>query len=195
VRRLAHSSVHSVGSPLPSGNQFQALRDLLETYPDSESCSSASAPPCRVSFEPLSISGDVQLKDPLSHNQQSAWVVYHHKKNLRKGEVSLEEENVSLRRSEYMAAEEGGLQPGGQIVQTMEETPLSNGGNDHFYNRGLACVMDHIIPMCKRMGLAIEGRETELFAFLASLEANKKIRSQAVDQFGVDEAVGKEDIV
>ena len=55
--------------------------------------------------------------------------------------------------------------------------------------------MDHIIPMCKRMGLAIEGRETELFAFLASLEANKKIRSQADDQFGVEEAVGEEDIV
>ena len=121
--------------------------------------------------------------------------MYHRKKNLRKGEAALEGENVSLRRSEYRAAEEGGLQPGGQIEQTMEENPLSNGGNDNFYNRGSAWVMDHIIPLCKRMGLAIEGRETELLAFLASLEANKKIRSQADDQFGVEEAVREEDIV
>ena len=121
--------------------------------------------------------------------------MYHRKKNLRKGEVALEGGNVSPRRSEHMADDEVGLQLGGQIVQTLEEAPLSNGINDHLYDRGLAWVMDHIVPMCKRMGLAIEGRETELLAFLASLEANKKIRSQADDQFGVEEAVGEEDIV
>jgi len=41
----------------------------------------------------------------------------------------------------------------------------------------------------------IEGRETELLAFLASLEANKKFRSQVDDQFDVEEAVGEEDII
>ena len=46
---------------------------------------------------------------------------------------------------------------------------------------GQAWVLDHIIPMCKRMCLAIEGRETELLAFLASFEANKKVRNQVDD--------------
>jgi len=44
--------------------------------------------------------------------------------------------------------------------------------------------------MCKRMGLAIKGRETELLAFLASLEVNKKVRNQVDDQIEVEEAVG-----
>ena len=37
--------------------------------------------------------------------------------------------------------------------------------------------MDHVKTMCKRMGLAIEGKEKKLLAFLAFLEANKKNRS------------------
>ena len=111
--------------------------------------------------------------------------MYHRKKNMRKGEAALEGGMVSPRRPEHTAAEEVGLQLGGQLAQTLEEAQPSNGSNGHLYDRGSAWVLDHIIPMCKRMGLGIEGRETELLAFLASLEANKTIRSQADDQFGV----------
>jgi len=49
--------------------------------------------------------------------------------------------------------------------------------------------------MCKRMGLAVEGREMELLAFLASLEANKKSGSYVDDQFDVEEVVGEEDVI
>ena len=118
------------------------------------------------------------------------------RKNLRKGEVSHEGGNVSSRRSEYVIvmAEEVGMQQGRQIEQALEEAPPSNGGYDHHFDRGSAWVMDHIVPMCKRMGLAIEGREMELLAFLASLEANKKVTNQVDDQFDVEEEVGEEDI-
>jgi len=45
------------------------------------------------------------------------------------------------------------------------------------------------------MGLAIEGRESELLAFFASLEATKKTRSQADFQVDVEAAGGEEDII
>jgi len=70
-------------------------------------------------------------------------------------------------------------------VQASDKSPLSDGGHDHNFNKGLAWVMDYIILMCKRMELAIEGREIKLLAFLASLEANKKTRNQVDDQFDV----------
>jgi len=40
---------------------------------------------------------------------------------------------------------------------------------------------------CKKMGLAIEGREMELFSFLASLEANRVRREQLVEESMGDE--------
>ena len=93
--------------------------------------------------------------------------MYHRRKNLRKGEVVLEGGNVSSRRSEHLVAEEVGMQPGGLSAQNSEEAPLPIGGNDHLHDRGSVWVLDHIIPTCKSMGLAIEGRESELLAFFA----------------------------
>ena len=90
--------------------------------------------------------------------------------------------------------EEGG-QHAGQDVQASGIAPLPNDGHDHNFDRGLTWVLDHIIPMCKRMCLAIEGRETELLAFLTSLEANKKVRNQVDDQFEVEEAIGEEEVI
>ena len=60
---------------------------------------------------------------------------------------------------------------------------------------GLARVMDRIIPICKRMGLAIEGREMELLAFLASLEANKKKGGHVGNQSNVEEVVREDDVI
>lgn len=52
--------------------------------------------------------------------------------------------------------------------------------------------MDHFIPFCKTMGFKVEGREMELLASVASLEANrKKGRQQVVNMDGEQEA-GKE---
>ena len=47
-------------------------------------------------------------------------------------------------------------------MQASDKTPLSDGGHDHNFNKGSAWVMDHIIPMCKRMAPAIEGKEMAL---------------------------------
>jgi len=47
--------------------------------------------------------------------------------------------------------------------------------------------------MCKKMGLAIEGRETELLAFLASLEVQRRVRNPADAQFEVEEEAGGDD--
>jgi len=41
-------------------------------------------------------------------------------------------------------------------------------------DKGPAWVMDNFIPFCNTMGLEVEDREMELFALMASLEANKK---------------------
>ena len=90
---------------------------------------------------------------------------------------------------------EEGVRHAGHDEQALEKAPLSNDGDDHNFERGSAWFMDHIIPMCNRMGLAIEGREMELLAFLASQEANKKVRNQVDVQFDVAEAVGKEDVI
>jgi len=48
-----------VGASSPCANQFQALRDILENYPDSESCSSIFASPCYHPFVPDSPFGDL----------------------------------------------------------------------------------------------------------------------------------------
>jgi len=40
-------------------------------------------------------------------------------------------------------------------------------------SEGFAWVLDIIIFFCKKMGLAVEGREMELLSFLGCLEANR----------------------
>ena len=121
--------------------------------------------------------------------------MYQRKNNLRKGEVAPEGGINSSRGSELMVAEEVGFQPGGVAAHNSEEAPLPIDGDDHSLDRGSAWVLDHILPMCKTMGLAIEGRESELLAFFASLEATKKTSSQADVQIDVEEAGGEEDVI
>jgi len=83
--------------------------------------------------------------------------VYSHRKNLRKGRVTSEEGNGSLRRSDYVMVVEEGAEPSGQDAQASYKAPLLNDGHDHNFDRGSAWVMDHIVPMCNRMGLVMEG--------------------------------------
>jgi len=60
-RSRVHSSSRRVSASSPCANQFQALRDILENYSDSESCSSFSTSPSYRSFVPDSPFSDVQL--------------------------------------------------------------------------------------------------------------------------------------
>jgi len=46
----------------------------------------------------------------------------------------------------------------------------------------------HILELYEKMGLAVEGKETELFDFLAALEATKK---KAAMRVGEGEEVGE----
>jgi len=98
--------------------------------------------------------------------------------------------NDCLRRPECGTGPEEVGQLIGQNVQVSGSAPLPTDGHNHNFDRGSAWVLDHIIPMCKRMGLAIEGRETELLAFLASLEVYKKVRNQVDVQHEVEEVAG-----
>jgi len=45
-------------------------------------------------------------------------------------------------------------------------------------------VLDRFILFCKRIGLAIEGREMELLSFLASLESIRAKDNHFVDEMG-----------
>jgi len=51
-------------------------------------------------------------------------------------------------------------------------------------------VLDRIIFFCKKMGLAIEGREMELLSFLASLETNRMRYDHLVEESVGDDVAG-----
>ena len=74
-RTLVHTPLKMVGASSPCVNQFQALRDLLENYLASDSCSSASVSPCYPSFVLESPPGDVPLQGPSPRNQVRDWIV------------------------------------------------------------------------------------------------------------------------
>ena len=123
----------------------------------------------------------MQLQGPSTQNHVRDWIVYSRRKNFQKKNATIVEGKDRLRRSDCGTVAEEGGQHAGQDVQVSGRAPLPNDGHNHNFDKGSAGVLDHIIPMCKRMGLAIEGRETELLAFLASLEVNKMVRNQVDD--------------
>jgi len=55
--------------------------------------------------------------------------------------------------------------------------------------KGSASVLDRIIFFCKKMGLAIEGREMELLLFLASIEADRVKGNHLFEESVGDEVV------
>ena len=55
----------------------------------------------------------------------------------------------------------------------------SDSGN---VSEGSAWVLERMIFVCKKMGLAIEGREMKLLSFLALLGANRMRREQSVEE-------------
>ena len=59
--------------------------------------------------------------------------------------------------------------------------------------KALPCVLERMIFFCKKMGLAIEGREMEVLSFLASLEANRMKGDQVVEE-GRGDAVARESL-
>ena len=55
--------------------------------------------------------------------------------------------------------------------------------------------MDHFVPFCKSIRLEVKGRQMELTAFVASLEAIKKMEYNETDEVVKDAAVGGEGVV
>lgn len=51
------------------------------------------------------------------------------------------------------------------------------------------------IPFRRNMGLEIKGREMELLAFIASLEANRKIGNNVVDNIDGEEVAKGEEVI
>ena len=51
-------------------------------------------------------------------------------------------------------------------------------------------VLDRIIPFCKKMGLAIEGKEMELLSFLASLDSLNNKSHQLEKEKGNEQEEG-----
>ena len=49
-------------------------------------------------------------------------------------------------------------------------------------------MLNHILELCKKMGLEVEGKETEVFDFLTPLEAARK---KATSRVGKKEEVGE----
>ena len=107
---------------------------------------------------PESPNSDVQLQGPLPRNQVRDWIMYSRRNNFRKGKVTSDEGNDSLRRSDYVMALEEGVENSGQDVQALDKAPLCDDGHDHNFDRGSPWVMDHIIPACKRVDRAVAGR-------------------------------------
>jgi len=182
-----------LGVPSPGANQFQALRDLLENYPDSDSCSTSSTSPRYHSLVPDSPPSVVQLQRHSSNYNVRDCIVYSRRKNVQNKNAFAVGGNDCLGRNACGMGSDDVGQLVGQNVQVSGSARLSNDGSNQNLDRGSAWVLDHIIPMCKKMGLSIEGRESELLAFLASLEVQRRVGNSADVQLEVEEEAGGDD--
>jgi len=72
-----------LGVSSPGANQFQASRDILENYPDSESCSAFSTLPRYQSVVPDSPPSVVQLQRQSSNYNVRDCIVYSRRKNVQ----------------------------------------------------------------------------------------------------------------
>jgi len=135
----------------------------------------------------------VQLQRHSSNYNVRDCIVYSRRKNVQNKSVFDVVGNDCVERNACGMGSNDGGQLVGQNVQVSGSAPLSNDGPHQNLDRGSAWVLDHIIPMCKRMGLSIEGRETELLAFLASLEGQRRVENPADVQLEVEEEAGGDD--
>jgi len=58
-------------------------------------------------------------------------------------------------------------------IQGLDSAALPGSTYSGNVSKGSAWVLERMVFFCKKMGLAIKGREMELLSFLASLEANR----------------------
>ena len=175
VRRHSSSSKGEIGLVKPlidspvDVNKFQVLRDLLGDYPSSEidSVGEASVIP-ESSFD-----GVVAVHSPFAPIANgNELVVYSRRKEKGIGKLINEVGSCSSSLLGCGGANEGDAhslshaQNGGSLVPfspIIEQVrPVSESSS---------WVLDRFIIFCKRMGLAIEGRESELLSFLASLDS------------------------
>ena len=139
-----------LGVSSPDANQFQALRDLLENYPDSDSCSAFSTSPRSQSLVPDSPPSAVQLERHSSNYNVRDCIVYSRRKNVRNRNAFADVGNDCLGRNAYgMGSDEVG-QSGGQNVQVSDSAPLSNDGPNQNLERGSAWVWTTLFPCVRR---------------------------------------------
>jgi len=178
-------------TPSPCVNQFEVLRDMLENDPSSErECNSQGSSPCatpcasRIPESPLK---EVEEElHPRACSPSTSVLVYSRRKKSRETNLVVSEEG-SPNVQEVggpLSFEEALPQAHPQELDGAALLGFSDSGN---VIEGSAWVLERIVFFCKKMGLAIEGREMELLSFLASLEANRMRREQSVEESMGDE--------
>jgi len=174
--RMKGDSKEFMESSSPCINQFQVLRDLLENYPSSDcECSSHCSSPCasRVPESPLNV---VEELHPAARSSATSVVVYSRRKKLGKTKLAIDAGSGSPNMQEV----------GGSSLlentQGLDDATLVGSAYSGNVSEGSAWVLERMIFFCKKMGLAIEGREMELLSFLASLEANRMKGDQLVEE-------------
>jgi len=150
------------------------LRDLLENYPSSNcECSSHCSSPfaSRIPESPLNaVEAALHLGD---RSPATSMLVYSHRKKLGKTKLVVDVGSVSPKMQEL-----GGPSLFEEVLhqahtQGLDGAALPGSIYSGNVSEGSTWVLERMIFFCKKMGLAIEGREMELLSFLASLEANR----------------------
>jgi len=175
----------------PRVNQFQVLTDLLVNYPSSDcECSSHCSSPCasRIPESPLNVVEE-ELH-PVGCSPATSVLFYSRRKKLRKTNLVVTGSGSPIIR------EVGGLSLFEEALHQAHTKGLDGAalpGSSYSGNvsEGLAWVLKRIIFFCKKMALAIEGREMELLSFLASLEANRMKGDQLVEE-SIGDAVDRD---
>jgi len=155
-------------------------RELLGDYPSFDANSVGGAAVIAEStFDDV-----VAVHSPLSpYATRKDWIVYSHRKEKGKGKLINEVGSCSS----LLGC--GGANKGSAFSWGQAQADGSNGlPSPHceqveVVGESFSWVLDRIIFFCKRMGLAIKGREMELLSFLASLESFSTKGNLFVDFF------------
>ena len=178
-------------APTPCANQFKVLRDMWENdlSPERE-CNSHDSSPCatpcasRIPESPLKVVEE-ELH-PTECSPSTSVLVYARRKKSRKAIL------VASEAGSPTVQEKGGPLSFEEALpqahpQELDGAALPGSSDSGNATEGAAWVLERMVFFCKKMGLAIEGRETKLPSFLASLEANRLRREQSVEASMGDE--------
>jgi len=163
-------------------NKFQVLRELVGDYPSSDAdyVTEALIIP-EPSFEEV-----VVAHSPIApFANRNDCVVYSRRKEIGKGKLINEVGSCSSNLSRCGGANEGVAHSLGHAQTDGSNVPFSPISEQvRTVGESSSWVLDCFILFCKRMGLAIEGREMGLLSFLASLDSIKAKDNLLVDDRG-----------